>query len=45
MKQEKDERLRAQVSKSEQLLGEMERLSAELSQVKVEKEEKEATVE
>jgi len=37
-KQDKDERLRAQVQKSEQLLGELERLSAELTQVKGEKE-------
>ena len=41
-KQEKEERLKAQVQRSEKLLGELERLSAELTHVK---EEKEATIE
>jgi len=41
-KQDKEERLRAQVHKSEQLLSELERLSAELTQAKGDKE---ATIE
>jgi chromosome segregation ATPase len=37
-KQEKEDRLRAQVQRSEQLLGELERISHELTLVKGEKE-------